>query len=164
VPIAVRGYLPITRFPRTARVSAISAATWSGSGTARFGGVARKTGSRGNGCRDWPTTGSLSLATFILGRTCVLPSSTQGKNRMPELGPSGSARGAVSDHRPYRDPEQVQQTEQAYSITSSARTRNVSGIISPIAFAILRLRISSILVGSSTGISAGFAPLRILST
>ena len=69
---------------------------------------------------------------------------------MPELGPSGSARGAVSDHRPYRDPEQVQQTEQAYSITSSARTRNVSGIISPISFAILRLRISSILVGSST--------------
>jgi hypothetical protein len=23
---------------------------------------------------------------------------------MPELGPSGSARGAVSNHRPYRDP------------------------------------------------------------
>jgi hypothetical protein len=28
---------------------------------------------------------------------------------MPELGPSGSVRGAVSNHRPYRDPEQVQQ-------------------------------------------------------
>jgi hypothetical protein len=24
---------------------------------------------------------------------------------MPELGPSGSARGAVSNHRPYRDPQ-----------------------------------------------------------
>jgi hypothetical protein len=24
---------------------------------------------------------------------------------MPELGPSGSARGAVSNHRPYRDPD-----------------------------------------------------------
>jgi len=28
---------------------------------------------------------------------------------MPELGPSGSARGAVSNYRPYRDPERVQQ-------------------------------------------------------
>jgi hypothetical protein len=28
---------------------------------------------------------------------------------MPELGPSGSVRGAVSNHRSYRDPEQLQQ-------------------------------------------------------
>jgi hypothetical protein len=28
---------------------------------------------------------------------------------MPELGPSGSARGAVSDHRPYRDRKQLKQ-------------------------------------------------------
>jgi len=28
---------------------------------------------------------------------------------MPELGPSGSVRGAVSNHRPYRDPEHLQQ-------------------------------------------------------
>jgi len=28
---------------------------------------------------------------------------------MPELGPSGSARGAVSNYRPYRDREQLQQ-------------------------------------------------------
>src|SRR5215467_8372577 len=75
------------RFPRTARVSALSAATWYGSGIARFGGVVRKTVSRGNGCRDWPTNGSHSHATSILGRTCVLPSNTQGKNRMPEIGP-----------------------------------------------------------------------------
>jgi hypothetical protein len=30
---------------------------------------------------------------------------------MPELGPSGSARGAVSNHRPYRDPE-IRRTKQ----------------------------------------------------
>jgi hypothetical protein len=29
---------------------------------------------------------------------------------MPELGPSGSVRGAVSNHRSYRDPERLQQT------------------------------------------------------
>jgi len=29
---------------------------------------------------------------------------------MPELGPSGSVRGAVSNHRPYRDPEHLQQS------------------------------------------------------
>src|SRR5262245_9039656 len=48
-------------------------------------------------------TGSHNHATSTPGRKCVLPSNTRGKNRMPELGPSGSARGAVSNHRSYRD-------------------------------------------------------------
>ena len=30
-------------------------------------------------------------------------SNTQGRSRMPELGPSGSVRGALSNERPYRD-------------------------------------------------------------
>ena len=51
-----------------------------------------------------------------------------------------------------------------HSITSSARNRNVSGIVRPSAFAVVRLTISSNLVGCSTGRSAGFAPCRILST
>ena len=51
-----------------------------------------------------------------------------------------------------------------HSITSSARTRNDSGILSPSAFALLRLTISSNLIGCSTGRSAGLAPLKILST
>jgi hypothetical protein len=34
--------------------------------------------------------------------------------------------------------------ETAYSITSSARTRNVSGMVSPIALAVLRLTTSSL--------------------
>jgi hypothetical protein len=33
-----------------------------------------------------------------------LPSSTQGRSRVPKLGPLGSVRGAVSDDGPYRDP------------------------------------------------------------
>ena len=51
-----------------------------------------------------------------------------------------------------------------HSITSSARTRTESGIVNPIAFAVLRLRTMSNFVACSTGRSAGFAPLKILST
>src|SRR5262249_53370970 len=51
-----------------------------------------------------------------------------------------------------------------HSITSSARAKNVSGIMRPNALAVLRLTISSNFVGCSIGRSAGFAPLKILST
>src|SRR4029077_9889888 len=51
-----------------------------------------------------------------------------------------------------------------YSITSSARSRNDSGIIRPSALAVVRLRTNSNLVGCSTGISPGLVPRRILST
>ena len=51
-----------------------------------------------------------------------------------------------------------------HSITSSARASSEGGISRPIAFAALRLMTSSNLVGCSTGISAGFAPLRTRST
>jgi len=33
----------------------------------------------------------------------ALPSHTQGGSRMPELGPYGSVRGALSNERPYHD-------------------------------------------------------------
>ena len=45
-----------------------------------------------------------------------------------------------------------------YSITSSARTNNVSGTVTPIALVVLRLITSSNLVACSTGISTGLAP------
>src|SRR5215208_2387841 len=51
-----------------------------------------------------------------------------------------------------------------HSIISSANDRNSRGIASPSSFAVLRLKTSSSFVGCSTGRSAGFAPLRILST
>ena len=51
-----------------------------------------------------------------------------------------------------------------HSITLSARNSRFCGMVSPIAFAVLRLITSSIFVGCSTGSSPGFAPLRILST
>src|SRR5262249_49738643 len=51
-----------------------------------------------------------------------------------------------------------------YSITSSARDRNDSEIVRPSALAVVKLMMRSNLVGCSTGMSAGFAPRRILST
>ncbi len=51
-----------------------------------------------------------------------------------------------------------------YSITSSARASSVGGISSPRVLAVVRLIMRSNLVGCSIGMSAGFAPRRILST
>ena len=51
-----------------------------------------------------------------------------------------------------------------HSITTSARASTVGGISRPSAFAVLRLIASSYLDACSTGRSAGFSPLRILST
>jgi len=56
------------------------------------------------------------------------------------------------------------QRKVAYSITSSAVASSASGMVNPIAFAVLRLMASSNFVACSTGKSAGFAPLKILST
>ena len=52
-------------------------------------------------------------------------------------------------------------------VTESPRPRAaaaIAGCVMPSAFAVLRLITSSNFVGCSTGRSAGFAPLRILST
>jgi hypothetical protein len=43
-------------------------------------------------------------------------------------------------------------SRRSYSITSSARARKASGMVSPIAFAVLRLMTSSNLVGCLTGV------------
>src|SRR5262249_29356298 len=52
----------------------------------------------------------------------------------------------------------------AYSITSSARASSVGGTSRPIVLAVCRLMTNSNLVGSWTGISAGFSPLRMRPT
>src|SRR5262249_15935851 len=48
-----------------------------------------------------------------------------------------------------------------HSITSSARASSVAGIVMPKLFAVCRLMTNSNFVGSWTGISAGFSPLRM---
>src|SRR6266516_3918413 len=63
-----------------------------------------------------------------------------------------------------RTAEQRDELASPHSITSSARSRNDSGIVRPSALAVVRLMTRSNLVGCSTGISPGFAPRRILST
>jgi len=52
----------------------------------------------------------------------------------------------------------------AHSITSSARSRNDSGMVSPRAFAVLRLMTKSNLTGCRTGRSEGLVPCKILCT
>jgi hypothetical protein len=59
--------------------------------------------------------------------------------------------------------EQMQQ-HRDYSITSSARSRIDVGTSMPMVRAVLRLTIVVNFIARSTGRSAGFAPLRILST
>src|SRR6516164_10258043 len=59
-----------------------------------------------------------------------------------------------------RAAEQAHKLPPLHSITSSARTRNDSGIFRPIAFAVFRFTTNSNLTGICTGRSVGFAPRR----
>src|SRR6516165_2430441 len=63
-----------------------------------------------------------------------------------------------------RAAEQCDELALVHSITSSARSRKDSGIVSPSALAVVRLMMRSNFLGCSTGMSPGFAPRRILST
>src|SRR5262249_40129644 len=60
-----------------------------------------------------------------------------------------------------RAAEQRDEIATLHSITSSASASSLSGIWRPSALAVLRLITNSYLVGSTTGRSAGLAPLRI---
>src|SRR5262245_57593606 len=87
-----------------------------------------------------------------------------------DASPRSAARAAASARREgregLRDAIAQQRDELALlqSITSSARTRNVSGTFKPSTLLVVRLKTRSNLVGCSTGRSAGLAPRRILST
>ena len=48
--------------------------------------------------------GCLLPESCIRGLTSVLPSNTQGRSRMLELGTFGSVRGVPGNGHPYRDP------------------------------------------------------------
>src|SRR4029450_8449023 len=63
-----------------------------------------------------------------------------------------------------RASEQRDEVAPVHSITSSARARSVAGTVMPSALAVFILMTSWKRVGCSTGKSAGWAPLRILST
>src|ERR1700719_2628471 len=92
--------------------------------------------------------------------------------------PAGDSRGRFEgqgERREFQPPRQLMThsvtlrplitiLRKVYSITSSARTRNDSGIVKSSAFAVLRLITSWNLVGCSTGRSAGRAPFKMRST
>ncbi len=80
---------------------------------------------------------------------------TRGSSRTP----SKFSGGCVE---PRESPERPKTFD--HWITSSARSSSDCGIVTPSAFAVLRLITSSNFVGCSIGISAGFAPRRILSS
>src|SRR5262249_15035180 len=63
-----------------------------------------------------------------------------------------------------RAAEQRDEVAPFHSITSSARASSVGGSVGPSDVAVFRLTTNSNLVPCCTGRSAGFAPLRILST
>src|SRR5882757_7174909 len=70
---------------------------------------------------------------------------------------------AVTSEKCQQETHAPQQFE-CYSITSSAWASNDAGTTRPSAFAVLRLMTNSNLVGSRTGKSAGFSPLRMRPT
>src|SRR5258705_7500650 len=81
--------------------------------------------------------------------------------RGPEIAHSIEALEQAAD---WRVRNGARGTHRAYSITSSAVASSDCGMVRPSAVAVLRLIISSYLVGACTGMSAGFSPLRMRST
>jgi hypothetical protein len=72
----------------------------------------------------------------------------------------------LDEQRRHEEAQHQQSEERAHlhRITSSAWNRSVGGMVSPRAWAVLRLITNSNFMGCSTGSSAGLAPFRILST
>src|SRR5215831_13666801 len=77
-----------------------------------------------------------------------------------ESGDHGVAAGCPRRERPRggRAAEQRDERAALHSITSSARASKVGGMAIPMALAVLRLMISSNLVGCAIGRSPGFSP------
>jgi tetratricopeptide (TPR) repeat protein len=71
---------------------------------------------------------------------------------------------SAADHSAAKPTGCASGSRQPYSITSSLRASRAAAISMPSALAALRLRTNWNLVARSSGMSPGFAPLRILST
>ena len=67
--------------------------------------VERRAGAKGNASQQSTlrTQCRITRVTGAGAHTASSPSHTQGGSRVPELGPLGSVRGALSNERPYRD-------------------------------------------------------------
>src|SRR5262249_21796121 len=110
--------------------------------------------------RPYPIDGTWERYTFKVGNIRFLMMGDRNDLPYPvgrRASGGASPAGAVT-------PETAPLHLRAHSITSSARSKNDSGIVSPSALAVVRLMTRSNLVGCSIGMSPGFAPRRILST
>src|SRR5262249_20975014 len=113
-----------------------------------------------------------------LGKAYLAEALVKGRHDEIRVGPRKAAEQAEQPddrnvqtlracHERPRDPDTACQRDELtapHSITSSARSRNASGIARPSALTAVRLMTSSNFVGCCTGRSAGLVPLRILST
>ena len=84
-------------------------------------------------------------------------------SRNPITGIAGCCARAASGHR-RRAADQRDELAPSHSITSSARASRVGEMVTPIALAVFRLTVNMNFVAICTGRSAGFRPLKILST
>src|SRR5262249_34979872 len=81
----------------------------------------------------------------------------------------GKERGAKREHKKVLAPKsanrkfKIENPKWCHLMTLSALASTFGGIVKPICLAVLRLTTNSNFIGCSTGISAGLAPLRILS-
>jgi hypothetical protein len=119
--------------------------------------------------RPYPTTSSAFVVQHSKRVSLLLVRINRNGNATSACFRSSSKSGAIADMPAStlganRRPEQVQQTEQVYSITSSALASSAGGTSRPSVLAVLRLITSSYFVGACTGRSAGFSPLRTRST
>jgi len=95
--------LPITPCQQTRALFRRSVIISSIFGVAPCAGVAKETAQHGDWWTGWQTAGSPGPGYPIPGRLNASASNTQGGSRMREFRPYGSARGAPSNGRPYRD-------------------------------------------------------------
>ena len=95
--------------------------------------------------------GSKSAVSRFLRHGCFTPALGHSLARL--AGPKSARKRHMHRSKQHR-----------YSITSSACTSTCSGSENPMVSAVFRLTTKKNRVGCSTGRSAGFAPLKILST
>jgi Ribosomal protein L30p/L7e len=132
-----------------------------GLGLNRIGRVGRRR-SRVSPSDECPLWGRYSITSDrrIFG-VCNAPSLQSPISEWPLLVRSGHSPKPQGPLCAIRDPPQQ---ISGYSMTSSALTNNVGGIVRPSIFAVRWLITISNFVGCSIGRSAGLAPLRIRST
>src|SRR5262245_43601708 len=104
---------------------------------------------RGSGGTGLPRRGASLMAL----PTCRRRNQTTGRHRRLPRESRQRPRGCPAEQRDELAPP--------HSMTSSARASSVGGISRPMAFAVLRLIVSSNVVGCSIGKSAGLAPCKI---